>query len=499
LALPALAFWWIQTRINAPNHDNAYLLAMADGVLRGGRYYNDFFEPNPPLYVILLMPPVLLARISGAGPQAAFLAWISVLIWLSSVLCRAPLRRAVDVGPVSQWVLAVGLQAAMFFVAGRDFGQRDHLGIILMLPAVLWQATRDLPAGQARFTTPIAVLGAIGCLIKPFLVLVPLAIYVLRAAQTRDWRVFADRSVGIFLAITAAYAAVIVLVFPEWLAMVGIAREYYGAYGAAAPIASRALVVIAVILAAAVSVEFTAARRPLRGVARCLAAAALGAAGSYIVQHKGWEYHLVPVRLLAGMVVATAGLAAFGLVAGWLQGRLYACRAIAVCLAAGLVLARMADRTAFESAREDRFMRLLSDRLAELAAGRRVLVMSTSEYPAYPLNLYYDTLQASRFSHFWLLPELVLREAAGTATAPAAARFIGLVVEDFRRFSPDTLVVDESPAMQAMSEPLDFLAWFHRDPAMTGILASYERVGSVADPRTAARYNSRYGIYVKRR
>ena len=45
-------------RILAPDHDNAYLLDIAGRMLAGGRYFRDFMELNPPLYSVLLFPPI---------------------------------------------------------------------------------------------------------------------------------------------------------------------------------------------------------------------------------------------------------------------------------------------------------------------------------------------------------------------------------------------------------------------------------------------------------
>jgi hypothetical protein len=141
-----------------------------------------------------------------------------------------------------------------------------------------------------------------------------------------------------------------------------------------------------------------------------------------IVQHKGWNYHFVPPPALR-RAVGDLGPDRLPPAAGGGTAPLRPACPL-VCLAAGLVLLRSADWTTFKARRQDRFMRQLAGTLAELGIGRRIFVMSTSEYPAYPLDIYYDTQPATRFSHLWTIPHVVALES-GPDESPqrlAAAR-----------------------------------------------------------------------------
>jgi hypothetical protein len=199
LLVSALALGWFQIGFNGPNHDNAYLINGSQGILQGKRYYDDFFELNPPLYPILLIPANLLARLLGVPPYGMFAAYVAALIWLSSMLCHRSLVRAFDLTPLGHACLALTLQATMFLIAEEDYGQRDHHNHHPDARGDVDGHPHRSGMVPRRLTSPWRA-GTIGCLIKPFLALVPLATYAVRIAERRDWRVLVEPAVTIFLA-----------------------------------------------------------------------------------------------------------------------------------------------------------------------------------------------------------------------------------------------------------------------------------------------------------
>ena len=96
------------------------------------------------------------------------------------------------------------------------------------------------------------------------------------------------------------------------------------------------------------------------------------------------------------------------------------------------------------------------------------------------------------------MPWIVKQEIAGRGDAPETkamtAVLLDMVVDDFRRFQPDAVVVDESPGGWGLTEKLDIMAWFKRDPRMAEILGPYERVAAFTDP-IRGESGPRYGIY----
>jgi ferric-dicitrate binding protein FerR (iron transport regulator) len=112
------------------------------------------------------------------------------------------------------------------------------------------------------------------------------------------------------------------------------------------------------------------------------------------------------------------------------------------------------------------------------------------------MNLYYNTDQASRFASMWLLPALVKREQRGNwpprELSQEEKQLRDLVAEDFRRWRPETILVDESPRKRAIDGDFDYLAWFERDPTLADMLMRYRRVGQLSDLRG----RMEFGVYM---
>ena len=53
------------------NHDTAWFLYVAQGMLDGGELYRDFVEVNPPLAIWLTVPIVMLSRATEPGFEGA--------------------------------------------------------------------------------------------------------------------------------------------------------------------------------------------------------------------------------------------------------------------------------------------------------------------------------------------------------------------------------------------------------------------------------------------
>lgn len=483
----------VQLFVLKPEHDNAFLLDISRWMLNGGRYFYEFQEVNPPLFPVLLFPVHWAHALTGFGVYPLFIVWISVLIAASSVAVLQRLNDVLCEGPAGRLWAAVGVEAALFFLPGLDFGQRDHVGVILFLPALVALAGHEAGAPMTRRDWPIGAVGMLGLLMKPHLLLVGCAVYAMRLAGERNWRIVIEPPVLAGLAVACLYATAILVFFPEWLLVAKMARLVYATYDTDSWFTNRTLYSILAILGLAALNELVGRGRERR-LGRFLAAAAVGALGSYVLQHKDFEYHFVPTRvlvwLLAGLVAISAARMAATMAStprwlGWaLAVRRH--RVALFCVLSLLLLYRIADRTeTFGRLEEEDELRLV-EFLKMNDAGPRIASFSTSLWPAYPLPMYRDSSPAWRFAQPWPLPWIVLQERKGLAdahdTVRMSAELRAMVKEDFRRFKPDALLVDESPHMQAMSGKFEMLAWFRRDPELDAILDEFERVAEFRPP-----------------
>ena len=163
--------------------DTGFLLDEAARVLDGARLYAHIVDVNPPLIVGFNMAAVLCARIFGISEIlayrlaciAAVFAGLTLTVWL--------LRRLLPDEIVLRRGIVLLLVFVLFNLPGQDFGEREHLLLLLALPYLLLAAARaigrEIPASHALV---IGLLAGAGLTIKPHFVLLWLAIVVVLAA-----------------------------------------------------------------------------------------------------------------------------------------------------------------------------------------------------------------------------------------------------------------------------------------------------------------------------
>jgi len=176
LGVWALVAACVLLRLTPPweiNHDCGWLLFAASRFLAGDALYSELIEINPPLIIYLNVPPAALASFTGLSVGAALNLWVASLLGLSLFLTS----RIVRVGDFVRLMNPIALAAVAFVLVvlvGRDFGQREHLMMILTLPyfAVVGQrvAGGDVRSKQALGA---GLLAAVGFSLKPYFLLAP--------------------------------------------------------------------------------------------------------------------------------------------------------------------------------------------------------------------------------------------------------------------------------------------------------------------------------------
>jgi hypothetical protein len=130
------------------NHDTAWFLYVAQGMLNGGELYRDFVEVNPPLAVWLTVPMLMLSRATGLAPVETLYGVFFAVTALSLLLVRRYLAMIRVVPDWSKELALILLAAAFLFIPASSFGQREHLLALLFLP---WIVLRFARSRRANF------------------------------------------------------------------------------------------------------------------------------------------------------------------------------------------------------------------------------------------------------------------------------------------------------------------------------------------------------------
>ncbi len=479
------------------NHDTAWYLHAAGKFLDGGRLYRDVFvEVNPPLGLYLTVPPVALARLSGLFAVDLFVVYLYALIGLSLAATWMLLRSAALVPPALRRGLVI-LAALILTVCPADqFGQREHFLMVLALPYLTLVALRCVGAQISGPLVGVAgAAAALGFALKPHYLLVPVALEVYRIVMTGRMRT-AMRPETLALAATCAlYAASVALFTPDYLTrMVPYALEVYNeAYRNPLWVNLWRAETILLPLGCLAQLATRRAQR-LPGLADVFLIASVCFFVAYVVQMKGWSYHLYPASTclmlgyaaiflngLEGLARGPTAAGGKGLGSGIVLGAL----AVVVMLVA---------TDAVRGSYRNRFMETMTPHVEQHAGGGSIAIFTSNVWPGFPMVNYSGVGWSSRFPTLWLLPGAQQRRDAhggkDNALLDEIERFTrNAVVADLTRQPPDLVIVDNRASKSYFgSLDFDYLDYFLEDPRFARIWDDFEWIGDEGD----------YGLYRRR-
>jgi hypothetical protein len=465
-----------------PNDDATWLMAVARRLLDGGTLYSaDLVEINPPL---IFWITGIAVRLADAVRLDAVVVWrlvvaaqVALVMWLTA----RTLAVTEDADDVALHPLVLAVVAVLLTcLPAWHFGQREHLILLWFTPYIFASA-----GWLAGVPAPPVVRHAAGVLVGLAVALKPhygIAIVLVEAGIALRRRSLSGlvRPTLVSAAVVGAlYLLAVTIWFPAYFSFaVPLARRYYHAYSALQVPVSHA--VYGLILVGSVLGAGRAGIAAIR--AQLFALAAMGAYAAFLIQHMGWPYHFLPAKTFVFMVVAVSLPAAWRTLLPRLAAahrpRLVAASCI-LCLAGAGALSWL-QWAAFEQTRQARVIRNVSSYLAALDVGQgepRFAALSLTLFPAFPVNEMLHAQWSSRFSCLWMLPGILDSEAESVdgqpARDPIGRQYLeGAVSDDFDRWRPDVVLVEESRQVSALDQLL-------KSPRFRRIWSDYQLVGRV--------------------
>lgn len=492
------------------NSDSALHIDAAERILRGGLAHVDAIDTNPPLIMYLTAIPTAIAHATGSHPIPVFL----VVVWFFSaattfaarhlLLGALAAREAIHAN-----LLGVGLALATFVLLDQPhFGQREHLIVFGVLPylVVRFRQWEHVPAPRAAAIAAGLVAG-VAASIKPQLALIVAAPEIYWVVTRRTVRPILSPEVIAATAMAAAYLAHFVLIpevgeawFGRWVPLLVSGFAAYNItlesiflwhHAEWRPVAVAILPFVLRARPADLAWRFT----------RPLAAATFAAAAVYVLQHKGWPYHAVPLMVLAYVLLALVAaqlLTPSGETArdpaltGVMPGRV-----INLALGTMVCLAIAGSLMAIDRSTEARVDRLTEDYpLARTVAAHTrenepVLWITTSAQDPYPLLVQMKRTQASRA--MFMFPVALLyhgapgdpqrpfpyRGANGVPELPEETRFLNDLKDDVRNTRPKLILLDVGKPCLACPAGFSLHEYLERTGFITTALADYSRSGIV--------------------
>jgi hypothetical protein len=450
------------------NVDVSWWLTICERMLDGQRLYVDILETNPPMAGSVYMLGVVVARAIHMRPEVVTNGLIFLLIAASLALTWRALRlsslRERAGGAAAIWAVVLLTVLPMY-----DFGQREHLALVAMLPAL---AVYILRANRER-VAPWAILIAGLCAattmsFKPYFVFAAGFCILAAAAQARDWRVLFAPENWIAAALVVIHALCIVAFYPEYFTLIyPLARDVYLLANLPLLVILPTSATMLWLLAIMVTLALQSRRQKADAATLVMMAGSLGFAVSFFMQAKGWGYHAYPMVAL-GLLAAGWALAAGG--DGQAGSR--PLRAGAMLLVA-LIFANGCFR--FATSIDTRLVR---EEITLIGPRPKILMLSAANDIGHPTVRELGGTWVSRQQALWVR-EVVRRALRdGTIDQPTADRLATYVareraglIDDFRKQPPDVLVIDNQNS--------DWGSWAAADPELSVLLKPYVLVKNI--------------------
>lgn len=301
LILIYLLSWMIQSTILL-NWDVSWLMHETRRLLAGGTYIHDFPDMNPPMIMYLYIPPVLINHFFSIKIATAFRLYVFFLTTLSLALCMQFIRdifSAHDKKLKNIFILSISF--IFLILPLYEFGQREHILILLTMPYFLMVTTRledkKVPASIAIL---VGILAGLGFSIKPYFLVAFVLIELYYMIQTKNLFAWIRPETVIIGLIPIIYAISIFKFQPDYISAVIplAARNYYVGFEHAwykiifHPINYFCYFVILFYI---MQYQMNHYKR----LSTVLVIALIGFLFSYYIQRTTWYYHFFPAYSLA--------------------------------------------------------------------------------------------------------------------------------------------------------------------------------------------------------
>jgi len=457
----ANAVWCWRNRVNG---DVAWYLYAAMRLRDGAKLYHDLQSQNLPLTYLVHLPTAYLSALLRVPIQAVFYGGIWLVVAAILIVTERELRRM-----RSRAFLLVLIAAGALSLSRGDFGQRDPLVALCLVPPVLAAYLRVRGETPGKLLRILLGVAAVAIAIKPYF-LVPWSFVVLWLASAIGWRRVArlPETWAVPAVSGLSWIATIAL-FPSYLGMASLAGRYYGAFdgpfGLFAPLVPASFTMVAALLWKA-----QPAIRPLIRLSACCGA---GFVLECLIQRKGFSYHIAPALfwafLCAGLVILDISRQK---------------AAIAPVLSAGVAVWSLFTATVAPPLYPKDPVEPV---VARYAHQREVLSLSTDLWMAFPLVLEAGARNAP--PDLWPVAGMYQDQvqSAAKSAQPALARYhtraemseaeralFDQVVQAMTVDHPAVLLVQRGPWKQALG-PLqfDFLDYYSTDSAFRAELQHY--------------------------
>jgi hypothetical protein len=466
------------------HHDASFLLIATRRWLHGAVLYQDIMEINPPLIFYLTAPAVMVSDMFSVSSASVFVVFVCALAGISTAWCWNLLSRIEQISRSERHFVVAACFVGLVFAPTSNFGQREHLFIILALPYFIAFGLAPFGVHLSKMErTAMGLFSLFGFALKPFFLIPAILLAAMLSWKAQNLRLLRDPANVAIGAGCGLYVLLVALIHPAYFTMIlpmGLAVYDWVATDTAGALSGTLVPMLLVAAAATIAGD----RGRVRDSLLALSAVAFGLVLTFAVQRKIWEYQLLPFHSFAVVLAALAAVLA--------RDRILARPAHLLAFAAVPVLLFFIPPrdVRYESEYADK----LGTRLQELTADwsdRSVLVLTTNVSAAFPLINRIGAEWAGRYPYQWLIAGALTRQAATSCVQDEnACEQLRSILDYARRTNVDDLAV-RAPSVVLIDQRLDksylpgrdfdYVGFLKDDPRFAALWSHYQRWDTALD------------------
>lgn len=295
---------------NSLNVDSTWILYSAKNMLNGEVLYKDIIDVNPPLIFIYSTIPVFIAKTFSINAEFVYILFILTIISISSFLSFLILKSVFEKKDlVKYYTLSIFTILSIF--PTYDYGQREHLLIIFILPYILTMMFKEELNFSIKIILFISLFASLGFNIKPHFFLIFILIELVFIIHKKT--LFSIFRIDFLIIVFSAffYVLIITFLFPEYINnIVPLAIETYSdVFNKPYSFLLLKLEFFFCLFLSLYWLFFT--KRDLKLPSKVLLSAIFASLVIYLLQQKGWSYHRLPLLLISLLFLAYISFSLF--------------------------------------------------------------------------------------------------------------------------------------------------------------------------------------------
>lgn len=433
----ALPILWVLMQFDvALNSDHAWLLEAAQRLLNGEPMSTSFFDPNPPLSVLLYVPSVWLMESGIIDKTYAHYVLTAICVFLGTFILNNLLKRFESLDRDARSVLVFGFICANTILTSSGelyFGERDQfifIGLII-LSALQILITHEKQTKASIKNALIVTSCTWLILLKPHYFIIPFLFLLHRLIITKHIKSCIVSMDTIFMSLTTSiYLFIVFVFFTDYIT--DIFPVFQTAYlSSVNPDVMQigflytSLILISMILTSLMGLPFDKIKAPL-----VLFSIALLCCFLFWIQMKGIYYQLLPAL---GFWVCGLGLLILNTGQHYFKNSPFMVP-ISMLITLTICFALKSPSTALSHS--DYKEMPITQKLEECAHDCSFYMFTNNMDTIHQLAFYSGAEHASRFPVFWWLDYALRHPESGMLE-----KFRTKVINDLKRHRPKYLII----------------------------------------------------------